>query len=85
MPLKIDSGDLLVMSGFSRKVYHGVPRIIENCFEYQQFDEYAENLKDEGLVRMDENGMFKNNVFHAINFLKKHRINLNFRQVYPSN
>ena len=30
LALKLETGDLLVMSGHSRRCYHGVPRVIEN-------------------------------------------------------
>jgi alkylated DNA repair protein alkB family protein 1 len=30
--LRLDSGDVLVMSGKSRKSYHGVPRILKQSF-----------------------------------------------------
>lgn len=30
--IRLDSGDLLVMSGESRKAYHGIPRVISNSF-----------------------------------------------------
>ena len=37
LALKLDSGDLLVMSGYSRKCYHGVPRILEGSFNHEKF------------------------------------------------
>ena len=30
--IKLDSGDVCIMSAFSRKCYHGVPKIIKNSF-----------------------------------------------------
>ena len=35
--LKLESGDLLIMSGKSRRVFHGVPRIIEHSFDDKNF------------------------------------------------
>lgn len=32
LSLLLNSGDLLVMSGYARTCYHGVPRVIENSF-----------------------------------------------------
>lgn len=30
--IKLDSGDLLIMSGHARRCYHGVPRVLEGSF-----------------------------------------------------
>jgi alkylated DNA repair protein alkB family protein 1 len=32
LPIKLDSGDLMVMSGYSRNCYHGVPRVLSGSF-----------------------------------------------------
>lgn len=32
LAIKLEAGDLMVMSGYSRVCYHGVPRIIEDSF-----------------------------------------------------
>lgn len=42
--LKLESGDLLIMSGRARRVYHGVPRIIENSFDEEEFCKYFYNI-----------------------------------------
>ena len=31
--VKLEAGDLMIMSGYSRVCYHGVPRIIENSYK----------------------------------------------------
>ncbi len=38
----LESGDLAFMGGFSRKCYHGVPRIIKNSFEGWKVDKEKE-------------------------------------------
>lgn len=32
LEIKLDSGDVFIMSKYARTCYHGVPRIIENSF-----------------------------------------------------
>ena len=45
----LESGDVCVMSGFSRKCYHGVPRIIKNSFEMNESEiEDIKNLRGDG-------------------------------------
>jgi alkylated DNA repair protein alkB family protein 1 len=39
--LKLDSGDMIVMSGHSRSCYHGVPRILEESFDFEKFKKFA--------------------------------------------
>ena len=80
IPVALESGDLIIMSGFSRKVFHGVPRIIENTFEYEKFTPY---IKDENpTLNIDKS--FENTDKNVINYLKNHRLNFNFRRVLPN-
>jgi len=32
IPIILEAGDLMVMSGYSRNCYHGVPRVIDGTF-----------------------------------------------------
>eukprot|EP01016_Furgasonia_blochmanni_P047673 TRINITY_DN7029_c0_g2_i1.p1 TRINITY_DN7029_c0_g2~~TRINITY_DN7029_c0_g2_i1.p1 ORF type:complete len:298 (+),score=45.89 TRINITY_DN7029_c0_g2_i1:102-896(+) len=88
LPLKLDSGDVLIMSGYSRTCYHGVPRVIENSFDPTVLFEHVRKLKPElfegeNVTEVDpETKLPKNNELHAVNFLRESRINFNFRQVY---
>ena len=91
------------MSGYSRTCYHGifliifliseffsgVPRILEDSFNYKPFEEYIktncaksfEDISTNG-KEVSEKNEFINNEVHAINYLKENRLNLNFRQVF---
>ena len=40
LAIRLDSGDLCVMAGESRKSWHGVPRVIENSFNKEKYYEY---------------------------------------------
>lgn len=87
--VEIIIGDLLIMSGYSRTCYHGVPRVLEGSFNEKKFDEYAKcnlsKIKEEYLKQLSgESDLkeFNNNEIHAINYLKENRLNLNFRQVF---
>ena len=51
--VRLDSGDLMskiwfkiVMSQFSRKCYHGVPRIIQNSYKHDENEEIIELPKE---------------------------------------
>ena len=63
----LHSGDVVVMSGESRRCYHGVPRIVAG----RVWEEGGEGLEgvEEGEVR------------RVREYLSEHRINLNVRQV----
>lgn len=41
VPIQLDSGDLMVMAGYARNCYHGVPRIMENSFDKHTFEEFV--------------------------------------------
>lgn len=69
------SGDILVMSGPSRRAYHGIPRIIEGSLPQHLSRCDSEDLD------IDERGADWN-VF--ANYLATTRININIRQVFPS-
>ena len=74
LALLLESGDVCVMSRFSRVCYHGVPKIIPSSFSISE-DVNVEKLN------LDVNNDGRNKVKHAINYLKENRINFNFRQV----
>jgi len=68
----------------------GVPRVMENSFNPEEYMKYVqENLPEvvenhnEDLTRNEE-GEWKNDEIHVINYLAENRINFNFRQVYPT-
>ena len=60
------------MSKFSRKCYHGVPRIIQNSFKGEEIKEIGELPKE-----------WKNRPEEVRKYFETHRININVRQVYP--
>ncbi|ORZ24045.1 hypothetical protein BCR42DRAFT_342045 [Absidia repens] len=68
-PICLRSGDLLIMSGSSRKSYHGVPRILENTLPPYLSSEQDEHGADWKLYG---------------DYMASARINLNIRQVFPS-
>lgn len=80
IPVALESGDLIVMSGFSRKVFHGVPRIIENTFNSDSFRSYS---KEENTT-INTDKTFENTDKNIVNYLRNHRLNFNFRRVLPN-
>ena len=69
--VKLNSGDLVVMGGEARRVFHGVPKVFPDS------GPLFTNLPDFS----NEKG--QNSRKNAENFLREFRINLNFRQVEP--
>ncbi|CAO0793277.1 unnamed protein product [Mucor circinelloides] len=67
IPLKLNSGDMIVMTAIARRAYHGVPRILENTLPDYML---PENADDEDWKMYGE-------------YMKTTRINLNIRQVFP--
>ncbi|CAO3594040.1 unnamed protein product [Absidia cylindrospora] len=67
-PICLRSGDLLIMSGSSRKSYHGVPRILENTLPHYLSSEQDGPDADWKLYG---------------GYMASARINLNIRQVFP--
>ncbi|EPB81909.1 hypothetical protein HMPREF1544_11360 [Mucor circinelloides 1006PhL] len=67
IPLKLNSGDMIVMTAIARRAYHGVPRILENTLPDYML---PENVDDEDWKMYGE-------------YMKTTRINLNIRQVFP--
>jgi len=61
------------MSGKSRLAYHGVPRIISNTYLWEEVETKAEWSEE-----------WLNSPKNVLNYLQNHRININVRQVYPS-
>lgn len=72
----------MIMSGFSRRCFHGVPRIIDGSFER------VKGPQGEAGVRVEIDGDWgalevKNGVGEVGNYFERHRLNVNVRQVYP--
>ncbi|GAN07187.1 alpha-ketoglutarate-dependent dioxygenase alkb-like [Mucor ambiguus] len=67
IPLKLNSGDMLVMTAIARRAYHGVPRILENTLPDYML---PESVDDEDWKIFGD-------------YMKTTRINLNIRQVFP--
>ncbi|KAL7322369.1 hypothetical protein PS15p_211992 [Mucor circinelloides] len=67
IPLKLNSGDMIVMTAIARRAYHGVPRILENTLPDYML---PENVDDEDWKMYGE-------------YMKTTRVNLNIRQVFP--
>ncbi|KAL7308288.1 hypothetical protein PS15m_012155 [Mucor circinelloides] len=67
IPLKLNSGDMIVMTAIARRAYHGVPRILENTLPDYML---PENVDDEDWKIYGD-------------YMKTTRINLNIRQVFP--
>lgn len=84
LPLKLDAGDLMVMSGYSRNCYHGVPRIMTSTFPKAEWEAKIKEMNPEIYKEdyINSNKLKKNFINderHAINYLCESRINLNFR------
>lgn len=79
----LESGDLCIMSGFSRKCYHGVPKVIPGSFEAKASEMLEENEDVYGGALEPENKEidFKNSWKETIRYMEKSRVNMNFRQV----
>lgn len=70
---RLRSGDIAVMSGQSRLCYHGVPRIISNTFD---IDQYNNQFNHNQTLNINDN---EYNCF--IDYMKNARLNINVRQV----
>ena len=94
--IRLDPGDVMVMSQESRKCVHGVPRIIETSQHLLSTPEFVEAaLKLESEVKPEEvqavrelmkinpeETVFEVNTYaQTLTYLKENRINMNFRQV----
>jgi len=86
--IRLESGDVLVMSREARKCYHGVPRVLEDSFKAERYMKYIKEKMPEVVERhnkelkVGEDGEFENDEIHTINYLCENRLNFNFRQVY---
>lgn len=86
--IKLDGGDILIMSREARLSYHGVPRVIENTFPREIFEKALEDAgidwKNEKLDQevLNDFGLRKNGYRHIMNYLEQSRININIRQVF---
>ncbi|KAI9474147.1 MAG: hypothetical protein EXX96DRAFT_580753 [Benjaminiella poitrasii] len=71
IPLRLHSGDMIVMTAIARRAYHGVPRILDGTLpNYLSPDGYYEDAPDWKLYG---------------EYMTTTRINLNIRQVFPNN
>ncbi|KAI8979409.1 hypothetical protein BDF20DRAFT_906067 [Mycotypha africana] len=71
IPLRLNSGDILVMTAVARKAYHGVPRILEGTLpDYLKADSDYDDFPDWKLFG---------------DYMSTTRINLNIRQVFYKN
>ncbi|KAI9911141.1 hypothetical protein PsorP6_008714 [Peronosclerospora sorghi] len=72
MEVLLRSGDITIMGGASRLCYHGVARVLPTSF----------NIKSEDFDMLPRE---KWEDFEAVRtYLSSHRININLRQVYPT-
>mmetsp|Transcript_38670 Transcript_38670/g.121836 ORF Transcript_38670/g.121836 Transcript_38670/m.121836 type:complete len:294 (-) Transcript_38670:158-1039(-) len=78
IPLLLRSGDVMVMSGESRRCYHGVPRILSWEEEKAYFPEAQQLVSPADLKDRGEDGE------RMMEYFKSHRINLNVRQVHSN-
>lgn len=91
--IRLDSGDVMIMSEAARRCVHGVPRILEGSVLKKNF---LEKVGEEAMVEpeegeekslendrggLDELSMKRNNLEQTVNYLCENRINMNFRQV----
>ncbi|KAJ3179082.1 hypothetical protein HK101_010077 [Irineochytrium annulatum] len=69
-PIRLRSGDIIVMSGVSRRCFHGVPRVLKNTLpDFLKADDVDMAVRDEDWDIFAE-------------FMQTTRINLNIRQVF---
>jgi alkylated DNA repair protein alkB family protein 1 len=76
LAVRLNSGDLCIMSEESRRCFHGVPKVMKNSFKLECKDK-IEELKAEHATNQSE----KNDIYNAYVYLTENRINFNFRQV----
>jgi len=68
VPVMLRAGDVCILGGQSRMNYHGVPRIFEDSFQRELYEEFVVDDVDR----------------EVLDYLDDHRINMNFRQVFPN-
>ena len=76
LAVRLNSGDLCVMSQESRVCFHGVPKVMKKSFRVNDSDMISK-LKEEH----DKNPEEANDRYNAYVYLTENRINFNFRQV----
>jgi len=92
LAIRLDSGDVMIMSGESRRCYHGVPRILEDSVSLinsselpklaQQLDTETQVAAPHDPANDSASSSSQVNTFtHTVNYLRENRININFRQV----
>lgn len=81
----LESGDLCIMSGFSRKCYHGVPKVVAGSYQADlnvlnllKNTEFAdESVEESKSPEID----FINSWAQTLSYMETSRVNMNFRQV----
>lgn len=85
--IKLDTGDVLIMSKEARVCYHGVPRVLKGSFDMKEyiklFNEEELDAEWPGEVIEDGDGLKMNTVRNTLVYMSESRINMNFRQVIP--
>lgn len=80
----LESGDVAIMAGESRRCYHGVPKIFDNTFNplstNNTVEDLTSKLKSIPLKDIKKPGN-KNNYNNCYNYLSENRLNINLRQV----
>ena len=86
--LKLESGDILIMSKEARLCYHGVPRVLEGSFDKERFEKELD-LGFEGWREIgvdfdvvNDWKLPKNEFRHVLKYLEGNRVNINIRQVF---
>lgn len=76
LSLLLESGDVCVMSKFSRLCYHGVPKVLAGTFKIHD----SSKIQKMKLEREFSDEII-NLEYNALQFLSENRLNANFRQV----
>lgn len=78
IPILIRPGDVLVLGGSSRMNYHGMARVLSHRVELP-----TAPLKTDYDLFKSVSEVPEGDINHVQQFLRKHRININIRQVLP--
>ena len=78
VPLRLSSGDIVIMGGTSRLAYHAVPRIFKNTapIDLKGALDRREGGADSGSATANSEGSMWR-------YLNSNRVNLNVRQIWP--
>lgn len=84
LPILVESGDVIVMSGESRLFYHGVPRILQAKVQlWNQVEQLSSEIcENECFLKEVQEKVFDARLWEPFDcYVKKSRINMNVRQV----